>query len=299
MDDVLKLHQLGNVKKIHKGWSGDQKYYAENIAGGKFLLRISDVSEYRKKQKEFAAMQKMAQAGIKMSLPVAFGICNDGKSVYQLLTWCEGEEAREVLFRLSEAEQYAYGRKAAEVLKRMETIDVQPASGEWAKRYKQKVNRYIELYQSCGYTFDGDDVVLSFLQDNIDCIGERPTALMHMDFQTDNMVISPDGELFTIDFQMCGETDPYLVLTGMGVSAMHSIPFAMGQMDEYFGDAVPKEFWTIYNYYMLAEMLYAFTVGVYMEEEREDTLHMFDSEVEQIRHGSSLIPNWYQRGSYR
>ena len=57
MDDVLKLHQLGNVKKIHKGWSGDQKYYAENIAGGKFLLRISDVSEYRKKQKEFAAMQ--------------------------------------------------------------------------------------------------------------------------------------------------------------------------------------------------------------------------------------------------
>lgn len=293
MDDVLKLHQLVNVKKIHRGWSGDQKYYAENAAGEKFLLRISDASEYHKKQKEFATMRKMAQAGIKMSLPVAFGVCNDGKKVYQLLTWCEGEEAKEVLFRLSEAEQYAYGRKAAEVLKRMETIDAQPASGEWAKRYKQQVNRYVELYQSCGYTFDGDDVVLSFLQDNIDCIGKRPTALMHMDFQTDNMVISPDGELFIIDFQMCGKADPYLVLTGAGVSAMYSISFALGQIDGYFGEAVPEDFWTKYNYYMLSEMLYAFTVGIHIEEEQEDTLHMFDSEVERIKHGRSPVPAWY------
>lgn len=293
MDDVLKLHQLVNVKKIHKGWSGDQKYYAENAAGEKFLLRISDASEYHKKQEEFTTMRKMAQAGIKMSLPVAFGVCNDGKKVYQLLTWCEGEEAKEVLFRLSEAEQYAYGRKAAEVLKRMETIDAQPASGEWAKRYKQQVNRYVELYQSCGYTFDGDDVVLSFLQDNIDCIGKRPTALMHMDFQTDNMVISPDGELFIIDFQMCGKADPYLVLTGAGVSAMYSISFALGQIDGYFGEAVPEDFWTKYNYYMLSEMLYAFTVGIHIEEEQEDTLHMFDSEVERIKHGRSPVPAWY------
>lgn len=294
MDDVLVFHQLVKVIKINKGWSGDQKYYAENATGKKFLLRISDVSEYNKKQKEFATMRKMAQAGIKMSLPVAFGMCNDGKSVYQLLRWCEGEEAKEVLFRLSEAEQYAYGRKAAEVLKRMETIDAQPASAEWAKRYKQQVDRYIELYKRSGYTFDGDDVVLPFLRDNIDCIGERPTALMHMDFQTDNMVISPDGELFTIDFQMCDEADPYLVLTGAGVSAMYSIPFAVGQIDGYFGEAVPEDFWIKYNYYMLSEMLYAFTVGVHMEEERKEALHMFDNEVERIRHDRLHIPAWYR-----
>lgn len=238
-------------------------------------------------------MQKMAQAGVKMSLPVAFGVCNDGRNVYQLLTWCEGEEAKQVLHRLSKADQYIYGRKAAEVVKLMETIDAQPASGEWAKCYKRCVDRYIELYQVCGFTFSGDDVILSYLQNNIGYIGERPTALMHMDFQTDNMVISPDGELFAIDFQMCNTADPYLVLTGAGVSAMYSIPFARGQMDGYFGRAVPEDFWEKYNYYMLSEMLYAFTVGVQMEEEREDTLHMFDEEVERIKRGELNMPDWY------
>ena len=293
MKDIPNFRQFTKVEKINKGWSGDQKYYAESSTGEKYLLRISDVCEYDKKKEEFAVMQKMAQAGIKISLPVAFGVCNEGKSVYQLLTWCEGEEAKEVLFGLSEAEQYAYGRKAAEILKRMETIDAQPASDEWTKQYKQRVDRYIELYRNCGYTFEGDDVIISYLQENIGCIGKRPTALMHMDFQTDNMVISPDGELFTIDFQMCGVTDPYLVLTGAGVSAMYSISFAMGQLEGYFGKSIPEDFWEKYNHYMISEMLYAFTVGVHMEEEREDTLHMFDEEVERIKHGGSHIPEWF------
>lgn len=294
MKDIPNFHQFTKVEKINKGWSGDQKYYVESSTGGKYLLRISDISEYSKKETEFTIMQKMAKAGIKMSLPVAFGVCNEGKSVYQFLTWCEGEEAKEVLFGLAEDEQYSFGQKAAEIMKRMETIDAQPASDEWSKQYKLRVERYIELYRNCGYIFDGDDVIISYLQDNSGCIGERPTALMHMDFQTDNMVISPDGELFTIDFQMCGVTDPYLVLTGAGVSAMYSIPFAMGQLDGYFGKAVPEEFWVKYNHYMISEMLYAFTVGVHMEEEREDTLHMFDDEIAKIKRGDSHIPDWYR-----
>lgn len=294
MKDISNFHQFTKVEKINKGWSGDQKYYAESSTGEKYLLRISDISEYSKKEAEFTVMQKMAKAGIKMSLPVAFGVCNEGKSVYQLLTWCEGEEAKEVLFGLAEDEQYSFGQKAAEIMKRMETIDAQPASDEWSKQYKLRVERYIELYRNCGYIFDGDDVTISYLQDNIGCIGERPMALMHMDFQTDNMVISPDGELFTIDFQTCGVTDPYLVLTGAGVSAMYSIPFAMGQLDGYFGKAVPEEFWVKYNHYMISEMLYAFTVGVHMEKEREDTLHMFDDEIAKIKRGSLHIPDWYR-----
>lgn len=32
-----------------------------------------------------------------------------------------------------------------------------------------------------------------------------------------------------------------------------------------------------------------------MEAEREETLHMFDDEVERIRHNGSHIPAWYQK----
>lgn len=294
MKDIPNFDTFVKVEPIHKGWSGDKKYYVETKAGERLLLRVSEVSAYEEKQWEFDIMKKMSTAGIKMSLPISFGICENGKSVYQLLTWCDGVEAKEALYNLSDEEQYAFGQKAAAILKQMETIDYSPASGAWAKSFQARVEQYIKLYRNCGYRFDSDDVIISYLQENIGCIGERPTALMHMDFQTDNMVISPDGELYVIDFQMCGVVDPYHVLTGAGVSAMYSIPFAMGQMDAYFGKSIPEDFWKKYNLYMLAEMLYAFTVGVHMEGEREETLHMFDDEVDRIKRSGSHIPTWYQ-----
>lgn len=290
MKDIRNFDIFVKTEPIHKGWSGDRKYYLETKDGERFLLRVSDISSYETKQHEFEIMKKMSAAGIKMSLPISFGICEEGKSVYLLLSWCDGEEAKEALYHLSDAEQYVFGRKAANVLKQMEAIDYKPPSQEWSQTYQGRVAHYIELYRRCGYTFDGDDVIISFLRTQRHCIGERPTALMHEDFQTDNMVISSDGELYMIDFQMCGETDPYLVMTGAGVSAMYSVPFAMGQIDGYFGKTVPEDFWQKYRYYMLAEMLYAFTVGVKMEEEREETLHMFDNEIKRIKYQGSPIP---------
>ncbi len=296
MKDIPNFDAFVMVQPIHKGWSGDKKYYVETKDGEQLLLRVSDISTYDAKQYEFDVMKKMSSVGMKMSLPIDIGVCNGGKNVYQLLTWCDGEEAKEALYNMSESEQYAYGQKAANVLKLMETIEYKPASSEWSKCFRERVKYYIELYQKCGYTFKNDELILGYLQANYHCIGERPTALMHMDFQTDNMVISPNGELYTIDFQMCGVADPYHVLTGAGVSAMYSVPFAMGQIEGYFGKVVPYDFWDKYNYYMIAEMLYAFTVGVNMEEEREETLHMFDEEVKRIKHNGSCIPTWYQKG---
>ena len=295
MKDIRNFDIFVKTEPIHKGLSCDRKYYLETKDGERFLLRVSDISSYETKQHEFEIMKKISAAGIKMSLPISFGICEEGKSVYLLLSWCDGEEAKEALYHLSDAEQYVFGRKAANVLKQMEAIDYKLPSQEWSQTYQGRVAHYIELYRRCGYTFDGDDVIISFLRTQRHCIGERPTALMHEDFQTDNMVISSDGELYMIDFQMCGETDPYLVMTGAGVSAMYSVPFAMGQIDGYFGKTVPEDFWQKYRYYMLAEMLYAFTVGVKMEEEREETLHMFDNEIKRIKYQGSPIPMWYQK----
>jgi serine/threonine-protein kinase len=295
MKDIPNFDTFVKVEPIHKGWSNDKKYYVETKNDERLLLRVSDISEYKAKQQEFDIMKKISSIGMKMSRPVSFGICENGKSVYQLLTWCDGEEAKEALYRLSDAEQYAFGQKAASILKQMESIDYKPASLEWAKSYQERVEHYIELYRKCGYTFKDDELIISYLQEQQHCIGERPTALMHEDFQTDNMVISSDGELSIIDFQMCGVTDPFLVMTGAGVSAMYSISFAMGQIDGYFGNTVPEDFWEKYNYYMLAEMLYTFTVGVKIEEEREETIHMFDEEVNWIKCHGAHIPEWYQK----
>jgi len=70
------------------------------------LLRVADISEYERKKTEFEMMKQVAALGVPMSQPLDFGICYNGKSVYSLLKWCDGEDADIALPRLTETEQY-------------------------------------------------------------------------------------------------------------------------------------------------------------------------------------------------
>lgn len=150
MKDIPDYDQFMNIIPIHKGWSRDKKYRVETKSGKKLLLRISDISALEEKRREFELMRQMAATGIKMSEPIDFGVCDEGQSVYQLLTWIEGDEAKELLPSLSEQEQYAYGWQAGRMMLKMQTAESYPPSSEWASVYGQKVKQYIEAYKSCG-----------------------------------------------------------------------------------------------------------------------------------------------------
>ena len=55
-----------------------------------------------------------------MSMPVEFGICNQNRNVYMILTWVEGQDLETVLQRLSENEQYLLGRQAGDILRKIQ-----------------------------------------------------------------------------------------------------------------------------------------------------------------------------------
>ncbi|HBL85035.1 MAG: hypothetical protein A2Y17_02330 [Clostridiales bacterium GWF2_38_85] len=110
------------IEPINAGLSSDKKFYMEAAGGKRFLLRISDISEYERKKTMFDIMKKVADLGVPMCKPVDFKIYNDRKSIYQLLTWCEGENLEIVLPTLPKAEQYALGIKAGEILKMIHSI---------------------------------------------------------------------------------------------------------------------------------------------------------------------------------
>ena len=110
--------------KITKGWSSDEKYRIETVDGQILLLRISDISCFEAKKKEFEIVEKYSKLGFAMSMPVDFGTCNNGKSCYMLLTYIEGKDLEEVLPQLSEKEQYLLGREAGKILKKIHSISI-------------------------------------------------------------------------------------------------------------------------------------------------------------------------------
>lgn len=295
MKDIPNYSTFNQIKLINKGWSSDKKYFIENIIGERFLLRISDISEYDTKKTEFDLMRRMLTTGIKMSEPVDFGVCNDGKNVYQLLTWCEGEEAKEVLPLLSKKEQYHFGCLAGQMMLKMQLTESYSPSSDWKKNYGKRVTEYIKAYKACGEKLYGEELLLSFLEKHTSCLDNRPMALMHADFQSDNMVISPDNELYVIDFQGSDVVDPYYALTGVMVTAEVSIPFALGQLHSYFNNKVPTDFWELNAYYLAAESINAFSVAVSLGQKEIDySNEMSKAMLAWLDNFNNLVPSWYQ-----
>jgi len=122
MQDIKAYNTFTKIEPVNKGWSSDKKYYIQTADGRKLLLRVADISEYDRKKAEYEMMKKVAALDVSISQPVDFGICDNGKSVYSLLTWCDGEDAGTILPRLTETEQYVLGIKSGEILKKFHSI---------------------------------------------------------------------------------------------------------------------------------------------------------------------------------
>lgn len=106
-----------SVKKIYKGWSSESKYLIKDCNNEKYILRISDIADYAKKKHEYGIIKKFSTLDFEMSKPVDFGICNNGKNTYMVLSWVEGEDLEEALNEMSEKEQYEAGWRAGKILK--------------------------------------------------------------------------------------------------------------------------------------------------------------------------------------
>jgi serine/threonine-protein kinase len=292
---IPHLERFLRIVPINKGWSDDRKYYAETKAGEKRLIRVSDVSVLEEKRREFELMKRMAKAGIPMSEPLEFGVSEDGKAVYQLLNWCDGEEAKELLPSLSLDEQYAFGQEAGRILRRMERIERYEPSNIWAEEYGMRVRGYIEAYRKCGERLYADNQLLQFIDEHWACLDNRPRCLLHADYQSDNMVISPDGHLFIIDFQGSGVVDPCYTLTGVMVTAEVSPAFSRGQLDVYFDGPVPDDFWLLNAFYMATESINAFAVAVKLgREEVEYSQGLMHQMMEWYDNLNIIIPTWYR-----
>lgn len=138
MKNIKNYETFTKIEPINKGWSSDKKYYIETVSEEKRLLRIADISEYEQKSREVDIMKRISALGINMSQPIDFGTCCNGRNVYQLLTWCEGEEAKVLLPSLSETEQYTFGIEAGRILKEIHTIETYPPSSDWSESYGKK-----------------------------------------------------------------------------------------------------------------------------------------------------------------
>lgn len=294
MVDIPTYRTFTKIEPVNKGMSNDKKYYIETLDKKRLLLRIAEVSEYDGKKEEFKMMQQVATLGVSMSQPVDFGICNNGKSVYTLLTWIDGKEIEEVLPTLSEPEQYALGIKAGEILHKIHTIFVSESINDWQKRYFGVIDERLDYFRTEGISFDGDTIILKYIETNKHLLKNRPQCYHHGDYHEGNMILSKDGNISIIDWNITdfdNYGDPWYEFNRISTT----LPaFASGQIAGYFNGQVPQEFWKLLCYYMAVSAITSIVWAKYYSPESLNSilklniniLHWFDNM-------QNPIPFWY------
>lgn len=298
MDKLTAKYNWVEIKKINKGMSGDTKYKVKDKLGNSYLLRMAEINVYQIKKHEYDLIQMWNKCNIPMPKAVDFGTCKEGKAVYTLLEWIEGVEVQNILFSMNCRERYELGKKSGRILKKIHAITVPNDSKDWSKQYFAVMNERLEAFKHENVNFEGDNIILNYLEQNSYLLTKRPLCYLHGDYHMGNMIYSPNGELtiidwHTVDFDNYG--DPWYEFNRIGVEFSE---FASGQIDGYFEDNVPENFWRLFSFYLSASAITSVVWAKYWApEEYENIIKLNQDILKCFDNMNRVKPSWYMKPS--
>ncbi|MCO5383811.1 MAG: phosphotransferase family protein [Methanosarcina barkeri] len=282
------------VEPLNKGWSNDQKYYIRTADGRELLLRVADISQYENKKQGFEAIKQLDNLDILISHPVDFGICNNGQSVYSLLTWIAGKDAEYLLPELNSKYQYRLGVRAGEILRILHQVPAAKNQISWSERFNKKINRNITDYEACGIRMEGADKIIEYIEQNRCLLKNRPQCFQHGDYHVGNMIVTKSGELGIIDFNRLDYGDPWEEFNRITWCADVSAVFASGRINGYFHNNVPVLFFRLMALYIASNQLSSIPWAIkFGHKEVSTMLRQAENVLKWYDGFQTCIPKWY------
>lgn len=286
--------RITSKEAVTKGWSGDDKYCIIDENGQKYLLRSAPIAMAKQKKAEFFWMQQAEKTGIPMCRPLYLEETEN--HIHTVHSWIDGKDAEDVMRSLPQNDQYRYGWKAGEYLRKLHTIPAPEWVPAWEERFNAKIDRKIQMYSHCPLKYEGGQAFLDYLAANRHLLKNRPLTFQHGDFHIGNMMIDKDGQLIIIDFNRFDFGDPWEEFNRIVWCAQKAPAFAAGMVDGYFDGQVPEVFWQLLALYIssnaLSSLPWAIPYGeeeiTVMQKQAQDILSWYDG----MR---TVIPGWYKK----
>ena len=283
-----------SAEQIAKGWSSDRKFLIQTRSGERRLLRLSDIGQYDAKRKEYGIIGKYSRLGFAMSAPREFGVCDGGRQVYMLLDWVEGSDLEATLPGLAEKEQYLLGRRAGEILRKIHSVPLDPADVPNQTKREKKLLQ-LSRYEASDLRIPNDAAAIRYVKENIDQIWRESPCYLHGDFHPGNLIYRRDGAIGVIDFNRWEVGDPweeFYKLESFGTEV--SVPYCIGQIDAYFGDAIPAGFWRANAVYVAQASLFSIKWAErFGQRDIDGMVKRAKAALEHFEGFTRTVPTWY------
>lgn len=301
MEDLSQIPHFPSwrlITPIEKGWSSDRKYRVVDASGQAFLLRTNNVAQAQTKADEFTMMGEFAKTGANMAMPIDYGLFDNNRRVYSLLSWIEGIDAEVYLKQVSNTQQYELGYAAGRALRQLHSLPAPNTIADWPTRFHRKIDTKLATYCNGPIQHKGGKHFLNFIEQNRCLINHRHQTYQHGDFHVGNLIVTPQAQISVIDFNRVDYGDPWEEFNRIIFCVQASHNFAAGRIDGYFNAQVPEEFFRLLALYIsvnaIAAIAWAIPFGqsdvTYMLNNAQSVLDFYDN-------FNSVIPSWYKNFS--
>lgn len=293
LSDIADFPNWLEITPIEYGRSGENKYHIMRNNGVQFILRTSDISNY-KRHRESAVFAKYMYdtLGLNMNIPVEVAACNMDKLAYTIYTWVEGADAERKILGAHTPEQAKYGEKAGKLLKLIHSVPAPDDILSWDIYFNEKLNKLLKRFEEIKIPFRGSEETVRFLNENRDFLKNRNQTALHGDFHSGNLIFDRNGEYGIIDFDRWCWGDPYMDFQCIRRSC--SIPFARGQINGYFGGNIPRDFFPLMGFYTAAEVIREICEAYpYGKRAIDEAVAYAEKTAREYNRFEGLVPTWY------
>ncbi|HDR3895142.1 aminoglycoside phosphotransferase family protein [Bacillus cereus] len=285
-----------DIKEISKGFSPDKKYIIMSANNEKYLFRTGDIKEYERKKIEFQILNEMVKCNVQAQRPIEIGILEEEGVCYSIFSYLEGEDAKRLFSTYSPKEQYDIGIEAGKDLAKMHTLEAPKNILPWYERAMKKHRKYLEAYKTCGIKIENDDKIIKFIDENEMYVKDRPNRFQHDDFHLENIIVRDGRYVGVVDFNGYDWGDPLHDFVKIALFARDiSIPYSIGQIEGYFNERIPEEFWKLYAVYVgmtvFSSVVWTLRAAPHMLEDTLERLHIV---LEDHKNFELSKPIWFQ-----